>query len=123
MPGVCRYDNANWPKEMDQLLVEFLNEKASEHRKHPRNIRSLTLSLSLSLFLYLCFSLYLCLSLSLSLSLFLSLSLSLSLSRALSLSLSDTHSKHGRNIRSSSLLNDYACPPELKRVLTYADVC
>eukprot|EP00960_Hanusia_phi_P063027 765337-Hanusia_phi.AAC.2 len=34
------YDNPNWPNELDEQLVEFLNEKASERRKHPRNIRS-----------------------------------------------------------------------------------
>jgi hypothetical protein len=37
------YDNPNWPRELDEQLVEFLNEKASEHRKHPRNIRSSSL--------------------------------------------------------------------------------
>ena len=34
------YDNPNWPEELDTHLVAFLNEKASERRKHPRNIRS-----------------------------------------------------------------------------------
>lgn len=34
------YDNVNWPEEMDSQLVIFLNEKSSEKRKHPRNIRS-----------------------------------------------------------------------------------
>ena len=37
------YDNPNWPTELDEQLVQFLNEKASEHRKHPRNIRSSSL--------------------------------------------------------------------------------
>lgn len=34
------YDNIHWPEELDTQLVIFLNEKASEKRKHPRNIRS-----------------------------------------------------------------------------------
>ena len=37
------YDNPNWPRQLDEQLVDLLNEKASEHRKHPRNIRSSTL--------------------------------------------------------------------------------
>lgn len=37
------YDNGNWPAELDAQLVEFLNEKATERRKHPRHIRSASL--------------------------------------------------------------------------------
>ena len=35
-----RFDNAHWPAADDERLVAHLNEKASEDRKHPRNIRS-----------------------------------------------------------------------------------
>ena len=35
-----RFDNAHWPAAEDERLVAHLNEKASEDRKHPRNIRS-----------------------------------------------------------------------------------